>query len=54
MFLKTNTEQMRAYNIIATVCEHGFHHKMAHAAVMAVISCLNVSESPEEQAKKLV
>lgn len=43
MFRKLNTEQMRAFNIIAKVCEHGFHHKMAHAAVMAVISCLNVS-----------
>ena len=45
MFRKLNTEQMKAYNIIAKVCEHGFRHKMAHAAVMAVISCLNMSEA---------
>lgn len=45
MLHKLNTEQMRAYNIIAKVCEHVFHHKMAQAALMAVISCLNMSEA---------
>lgn len=45
MFHKLNAEQMRAYNIIAKVCEHVSHHKMVQASLMAVISCLNMSEA---------